>query len=135
MESNLTIGKLARSAGVGVETVRYYQRRSLIPTPKTSGGFRHYTPQHADRIRFIKRAQELGFSLNEIAALLKLNDGRQRAAVRHVAQDRLDQIKRKLADLAAMADALQGLIRACERTGEAKPCPIIETLASPSHRH
>ena len=127
--TSLTIGRLARAAGVGVETVRYYQQRKLLPTPAASAGFRQYPAALVNRIRFVKRAQELGFSLDEIAGLLRLEDGSDRASIRNIAGARLAQIETKLADLRRMAQALNHLITACEHTGSNVPCPIIETLA------
>lgn len=128
--NHLTIGKLACAAGVGVETVRYYQRRKLLPVPSTANGaFRTYPPSLADRIRFIKRAQELGFSLEQIAALLQLEDGSDRQAVRQLAADKLAYIRAKIADLAKMEVVLAHLIHECEATGQASPCPIIGALA------
>jgi Hg(II)-responsive transcriptional regulator len=125
----LTIGSLARAAGVGVETIRYYQQRLLLPIPATNGGFRQYPAELVDRIRFIKRAQELGFSLDEIAGLLRLNDGSDRKSIRNIANARLVQIEAKLADLRRMQSVLKHLISACEHTKAGRPCPIIETLA------
>lgn len=128
--SNLTIGRLARAAGVGVETVRYYQRRQLLPLPVAQdSAFRTYPAALIDRIRFIKRAQELGFSLDEIEALLQLEDGSDRAAIRDLAADKLQHIRAKMADLARMEAALSHLIHACSATGQAQPCPIIAALA------
>ena len=128
--NQLTIGKLASAAGVGVETVRYYQRRNLLPTPASPGGaFRTYTPQQADRIRLIKRAQELGFSLEQVAALLQLEDGSDRQAVRQLAAEKLAYIRAKIVDLAKMEAVLAHLIHECEATGQASPCPIIGALA------
>lgn len=125
----LTIGRLARAADVGVETIRYYQQRLLLPIPATNGGFRQYPAELVDRIRFIKRAQELGFSLDEIAGLLRLNDGSDRKSIRNIANARLVQIEAKLADLRRMQSVLKHLIAACEHTKAGLPCPIIETLA------
>jgi len=131
----LTIGKVARAAGVGVETVRYYQRRRLIAVPRaTAGAFRRYSNDDVDRLRFIKRAQEVGFSLDEIAELLKLNDGKERAVVRKVAASRLEEIHHKIDDLERIARALEGLIEACANTGEVQPCPIIEAFGAPQSR-
>ncbi len=128
--NQLTIGKLASAAGVGVETVRYYQRRNLLPTPASpDGAFRTYLPELADRIRFIKRSQELGFSLEQIATLLQLEDGSDRQAVRQLAADKLAHIRAKIADLAKMETVLAHLIHECEATGQARPCPIIAALA------
>jgi len=125
-----TIGQLAKAAGVGVETVRYYQRRELLPVPEVASGFRTYPASLAERIRFIKRAQELGFSLDEIANLLMLEDGNDRQAIRDVAQERLLQVKAKLADLHRMEDMLTGLIQQCASSTEQAQCPIIQALAT-----
>lgn len=125
----LTIGKLAKTAGVGIETIRYYQKRSLLPVPESSGAYRHYLVSLCNRIRFIKRAQELGFSLDEVAELLSLEDGINRASIRRIANDRLQEIQTKLADLMRMKMALTHLIQECEHTDKEAPCPIIATLS------
>lgn len=130
-DTGLTIGRLARAANVGIETVRYYQQRDLLPTPApTTGAFRVYPAALVDRIRFIKRAQDLGFSLDEITIFLRLEDGGDREAIRQVAKDRLADIRTKLADLTRMESALTSMIEECEATGCASPCPIISTIAS-----
>lgn len=126
----LTIGKLAKSAGVGVETIRYYQQRGLLPVPESSGSYRHYPVSLGNRIRFIKRAQELGFSLEEVSELLLLEDGVDRVSIRHIASERLEEIQTKLDDLNRMKKALSHLIHECEHTGNEQPCPIIETLTT-----
>lgn len=124
----LTIGRLARAAEVHVETVRYYQRIGLVPTPpRPVGGVRHYPPEIVDRIRFVRRAQRLGFTLQEVAELLALGDGHCRD-VRRRAEARRDQIDAQIEDLRGMRDALEALIRAC-RSGRRRHCPIVETLA------
>lgn len=127
--TELTIGHLARAADVNIETIRYYQQRKLLPVPRADGAFRRYPVGLVDRIRFIKRAQDLGFTLDEIASLLKLEDGANREAIRKVAGARRDEIRRKLADLRRMDKALSHLIDECAASGRAKPCPIIATLA------
>jgi len=127
--ARLTIGKLARAAGVGIETIRYYQQRDLLPVPLASGAFRHYPMTLVARIRFIKRAQELGFSLDEISELLRLEDGTDRSSIRRITSDRLGQIESKLKDLKRMQKALQHLVAECEHTRAELPCPIIGTLA------
>lgn len=127
--ATFTIGQLARSAGVGVETIRYYQRRALLPVPQVASGFRFYPKVLVERIRFIKRAQELGFTLDEIATLLQLEDADDRIAIRKVAADRLQQVEGKLADLQKMQRMLSGLIHECESTGKTQACPIIHALA------
>lgn len=129
----LTIGRLARAADVGIETIRYYQRRNLLPTPDPEGSaFRHYPLDLVERIRFIKRAQDLGFSLDEISTLLQLEEGTNRKAIRKIAGDRLQDIRNKIADLQRMEGVLAHLIHDCEATGKAKPCPIIAALAGES---
>jgi len=127
---SLTIGRLARAAGVGVETVRYYQDRQLLPVPPSQGAYRHYPARLVDRIRFIKRAQELGFALAEIAELLRLEDGTDRASIRRITGERLAQVEAKLADLRRMQRSLRHLVDACEHTGSDLPCPIIESLVA-----
>lgn len=124
----LTIGRLARAAGVGVETVRYYQSRALLPVPARAGGFRHYPEALVDRIRFIKRAQELGFTLDEIAGLLRLHDGTDRASIRSITGARLAQIASRIADLNRMRRTLEHLLHACEHSGQDVACPIIDAL-------
>ncbi|WP_366952970.1 MerR family transcriptional regulator, partial [Pseudomonas aeruginosa] len=95
----MTVGRLAKVAGVGVETIRYYQGRGLLPIPKNAGSFRRYPASMIQRIGFIKRAQSLGFSLDEVKSLLDLEDGRNRRAIQTVTRRRLDQIDEKVGDL------------------------------------
>ena len=130
LSKTLTIGRLAKAAGVGVETVRYYQLRGLLPVPHSQGAYRHYPVALGDRIRFVKRAQELGFSLDEVAQLLALEDGTERDAIRRIANQRLLQIQAKLTDLARMKKTLKQLLKECQHTGQEQPCPIIGTLAT-----
>lgn len=125
----LTIGRLAKAAGVGVETVRYYQSRGLLRVPAANGSFRVYPAAAIDRIVFIKRAQVLGFTLDEVRGLLDLEDGRNRRAIQSIAQARLGQIEDKLADLHRMRAVLSELLQRCRLAGPMQPCPIIETLA------
>ena len=124
----MTIGHLARAAGVGVETIRYYQQRSLLPVPQSTGAFRQYPAALTHRIHFIRRAQELGFSLDEITELLRLEDGAHRNAIRSIAADRLAQINQKVADLKKMQRSLERLLSECEHTAGNLPCPIIASL-------
>lgn len=124
----LTIGRLARAAAVGIETIRYYQQRQLLPVPPATGAFRYYPASTVVRIRFIKHAQELGFSLDEIAELLQLQDGVDRAQIRHIAAAKIAQIEQKLADLQRIHQVLHHLVDACEHTAADVPCPIIDTL-------
>ncbi|MGA2549531.1 MAG: MerR family DNA-binding protein [Burkholderiaceae bacterium] len=126
----LTIGRLAKAAGVGIETIRYYQRRGLLPVPSlASGAFRQYPVALVDRIGFIKRAQDLGFSLEEISELLALGEGDDRPAIRDLAGQRVLEIRARIEDLKRMEAALSHLIHECEGTQDLKPCPIISTLA------
>lgn len=127
----MTIGRLARAADVGIETIRYYQRLLLLPTPEPAegGAFRYYPSSLVDRIRFIKRSQDLGFSLEEISALLKLEDGTNRRALRSIANAHLSDIAARIDDLQRMQRALARLVHECEATGQAKPCPIVAALS------
>lgn len=130
MEKGLTIGRLARRAGVHLETIRYYQRRGLLAEPpRPPGGVRRYPAQFAERIRFIKRAQQLGFSLKEIAELLELGDGRC-ADVRGRAEAKLAQVEAQLRDLERLRATLADLVRACRANRPAGPCPVVESLAA-----
>ena len=127
----LTIGQLAGGAGVGVETVRYYERRGLIPEPPRSpGGYRIYSPKEVARIRFIKRAQSLGFSLNEISDLLslKVNPRSTCAQVKSSAQAKIEDIDRRIAALQEMRQALARLAAQCRGNGPSSACPILEAL-------
>lgn len=125
---SMTIGRLARACGVGVETVRYYQLRGLLPVPASEGTYRQYPVSLIARIRFIKRAQDLGFTLDEISDLLRLEDGSNRASIRHIASERLQQIEQKVADLKRMQKVLKHLLVQCEHTRADRPCPIIASL-------
>jgi MerR family mercuric resistance operon transcriptional regulator len=128
MTEGLTIGKLARAARVNIETVRYYQRRGLLPKPpRPVGGIRRYPAQTLARLTFIKRAQQLGFTLREIGELLRL-DGRDCRETRQLAESRRADIDARLRDLKAMRATLDRLIRTC-RVGGAASCPIIDTLS------
>jgi MerR family transcriptional regulator, mercuric resistance operon regulatory protein len=127
---NLTIGVLAKRAGVNVETIRYYQRRDLLQEPpKPRAGFRCYTPETIKRVRFIKRAQALGFTLDEITGLLALNETRGCVETRGLAAHKLEVIEGKIADLGKMKKQLSRLIRACDVASTGSPCPIIHLLA------
>ena len=127
----LTIGKLARAGGVGVETIRFYERQGLLPPPpRSASGYRHYGPDAVRRLRFIVRAKALGFSLAETAELLSLRarDDERCAEVRAVAAAKLAEVEAKLRDLAAIRDALAGLVAQCASGGVASRCPVLEAL-------
>lgn len=134
MRSDLTIGKLAECAGVNVETIRYYQRRGLLDEPKKPlGGYRHYPPDTAKRVRFIKRAQALGFTLEEVAGLLRLDAASACAETRELAAHKLALIEEKLAELAAIRKGLAALVSECGKGGK-RPCPIIQVLVTDGDR-
>ena len=129
MAPELTLGRVAKLAGVNVETIRYYQRRRLLAEPvKPHMGYRRYRADIVKRIRFIKRAQALGFTLEEIAELLRLEEARACAETRDLAAHKMRLIDRKLTGLAAMRKALAGLVHQCEKKQPSKGCPILEVL-------
>lgn len=129
----LTIGGVAVAAEVGVETVRYYERRGLVPQPKRGmGAYRRYGSDHVHRVRFIKRAQALGFSLEEIVTLLALEDGTDRRSIRRIASVRLEETRRRIADLQRIERVLAHLLHDCEAHSTAPRCPIISAIASGS---
>lgn len=129
-----TIGRLARAAGVNVETVRYYQRVGLVEEPpKPFDGYRRYPAATADRIVFIKRAQQLGFTLREIRELLELGDGRC-TDVRRRAEEKRAQVNAQIKDLRVLRKTLDGLIEACLAGRDDAHCAIVETLAASRSR-
>lgn len=125
----MTIAKLARAAGVGVETVRYYQRRGLMPVPRAGGesAYRSYDADHVARLRFIRRAQAAGFTLEEIRELLALDRTSDRPRVRAMAAERLGALEQKIAELQEARAALTRLAKACGGSDNG-PCPIIEAF-------
>ena len=130
MATELTIGKLADAAGVNIETIRYYQRRGLLDEPpKPLGGHRRYSVEQAKRVRFIKRAQALGFTLDEVGALLLLDAACSCSETRGLAARKLTLIEKKMSDLAAMQKALDSLVQQCDAGGDSSACPIIDVLA------
>ncbi len=129
MAQELTIGKVAKLAEVNVETIRYYQRRGFLVEPdKPYMGYRRYSADMVKHIRFIKRAQALGFTLNEVAVLLELEEGRACGKTRALARDKINAIDQKLSGLTSMRQALAALVRQCEAGGSTKGCPIIRAL-------
>ncbi len=126
--SSLTIGRLAKAANVNIETIRYYQRVHLIAEPKKPRtGYRLYNTDIIDRIRFIKRAQKLGFSLKEIADLLQLGDGHC-ADIRQRAKGKRDMITQQIKDLTSLRKTLDNLIHSCDTTDNVH-CPIVDALS------
>ena len=130
MAKEFMIGKIAKLAGVHVETIRYYQRRGLITEPdKPHMGYRRYPAEIVKHIRFIKRAQALGFTLNKVAVLLRLEGVRACAKTRALAVRKMTLIDHKLTGLTAMRAALASLVQQCDAGLQAKGCPIIQVLA------
>lgn len=129
MAEKMTIGRLADAAGVNVETVRFYQRSGLIDEPaRPASGYRSYQTGDVRRIRFIKRAQLLGFTLEEIASLLKLEGARTCADTRNLAARKLAMVDAKLADLLAMKNTLDEMVGRCDSGNGKGGCPIIQAL-------
>jgi len=127
---NLTIGQLAKETGTHVETIRYYERRGLIAEPsRRASGYREFPPEYVERIRFIKRAQTLGFTLREISELLALADGNPACKdIRKFAEEKVEDIETRIRDLQKIKEVLHELIRKCLIKGKLSSCPIIESL-------
>lgn len=129
--SSLTIGSLAAAAWVNLETIRFYQRKGLMPEPvRTQGSIRRYGELDLARVRFIKSAQRLGFSLDEIAELLKLEDGAHCREARNLAEVKLLSVREKLADLQRIESVLSQLVGRCASARGAVVCPLIASLQS-----
>ena len=127
----LTIGKVARAAGVGVETVRFYERKGLIEEPpRLASGYRQYPQNIVRRLRFIKRAKELGFTLKEIGDLLSLRNrpDTRCADIRAEAETKITHIEQKIRDLEGMRYALRHLADTCKNQGPLDECPILKAL-------
>ncbi|MFZ5625282.1 MAG: MerR family transcriptional regulator [Gemmatimonadota bacterium] len=132
----LSIGELATAVGLSVQTIRYYERRGLLaPPPRTASGYRQYSPETADRLRFIRRAQELGFTLEEIHELLELRvrDPAACAAVETRTRRKIEQVEAKLRELGRLKRVLERLARACERRTPTAECPVLDMLTEMSH--
>jgi MerR family mercuric resistance operon transcriptional regulator len=127
----MTISQLARSAGVGVETVRYYQRRGLLTDPRPqrtdASGIRHYGDDEARRLSFIRSAQAAGFTLDEIAELLRLDSSGDRPRAREMARNRIAELDARIAELEKARQSLAKLARECA-AGDKGPCPIIASF-------
>jgi Hg(II)-responsive transcriptional regulator len=129
---SLTVGKLARQTGVAVETLRYYERRGLLPeAERTAAGYRLFRVDTVRRLRFIRRAQALGFSLDEIAELLSLSDDSSKSAaeVKGLTQRKIADIEARIRDLQRMKRGLSGLDQRCSGHGSTGECPILAALA------
>ena len=128
---SLTIGELAKAAHVGVETIRYYQKRGLLPNPhKPLQGFKHYAPDLVKRLAFIKGAQQMNFSLNEIKELYELSADNlpDKSQIRQVARERLKQVQATRQHLALVEQTLIEWLECCESSRQNEPCPIIVSL-------
>jgi MerR family mercuric resistance operon transcriptional regulator len=133
----LRIGEVARRAGVNIQTLRYYERRGLMKKPdRTPSGYRQYSPEAVRLIRFVKRAQELGFTLVEVEELLRLREDQRAscAQVRSAARAKVEDIDRKIKSLGRMKRALGVLIASCTSEGSTRRCPILEALDDTSEK-
>ena len=127
--SQPTIAWLAREAAVNVETIRFYQRKNLLnEPPRPLGGVRHYAMEDVARVRFIRSAQRLGFTLAEIAVLLQLDDGTHCREAQAIATHKFKDVQSRIGELQRMAAALQGLVRACGSAKGKVKCPLIAAL-------
>jgi MerR family transcriptional regulator, copper efflux regulator len=127
--SYFNIGQLAQRGGVAIDTVRYYERDGLLaPASRSASGYRRYGDAELKRLRFIRRAKALGFSLDDIRGLLALSDERNVAKVRYAAEAKLADIDNRLAELTRIRDGLRELIAACPGHGQAEACPILTAL-------
>jgi MerR family copper efflux transcriptional regulator len=127
----MQIGRLAATAGVSVDTVRYYERARLLPKPtRTPSGYRTYPDQAVERLRFIRRAKELGFTLDEIRKLLALSDQRGAGveSIREIAALRLADVEARLSELSLLRDGLKQLVDACPGHGDPGDCPIVHAF-------
>ena len=130
-DPGMTIGRLAERSGVHVETIRYYQRLGVVPIPQRhNASVRRYGEDAIARLQFIKRAQALGFSLDEVKQLLALSVGAHCEETRTLAERKRRVVERKIADLQAIGRSLDKLIRECKRGGKGVGCPVIESLSS-----
>ena len=129
----LKIGDVAQRGGVNLQTIRYYEREGLLPKPpRLASGYRVFPDTSVRRVRFIKRAQQLGFTLSEIRDLLELRieRGRRNSEVRLLAESKISDIEEKIRTLKAMKKALSGLAAQCSGCGPASECPILDSIDS-----
>lgn len=129
---SLTIGKLAAASEVSADTIRFYEREALLPFPvRSPSGYRLYDSGAVSRLRFIRRAKQLGFTLDEIRSLLALSDqDAPSARIKQLTDDKLRSVESKIRDLQNMRDALKQLSQRCDGQGHAHACPIIDALNS-----
>jgi MerR family mercuric resistance operon transcriptional regulator len=124
---DMTIGKFAAAGGVGVETIRFYQRKGILKTPKRLEGGRRYGAEDVRRLKFIRQAQTAGFTLEEIRELLELDAGDDRERAREAAKARLIALETRIAELNRTREALQRLVAECS-SGKSGPCPILQSF-------
>lgn len=128
----MKIGELASKAGVNIDTVRYYERQGLLPAPqRLSSGYRQYAPEDVSRLRFVRRAKALGFTLLEIRDLLELSGqrGQDMAGMKATALNKLEDVEEKLAELTRIRDGLKTLVDSCPGHGVLEQCPILNALS------
>lgn len=128
---HITIGAVARQAGIGIDTIRYYEREGLLPKPqRRASGYRDYDGGAVERLRFIRRAKDLGFTLEDIRELLALSTDRERGvkSVRQRAEVRLAEVERRIRELQRVKRGLKQLIDACPGHGALEHCPILRAL-------
>lgn len=131
----LPIGQFGAMTGVSVETIRFYQRKGLLPQPpRQAGSIRRYGIADIERLRFIRSAQSLGFSLDEISELLRLEDGAHCQEASSLAEEKLEQVRAKLSDLSRIEAALSGLVQACRVSRGKVACPLIASLHASAER-
>ena len=130
-QKSLTIGRIAKQADVGIDTIRFYERRGLLPAAQRSAsGYRLYSTETIRRLDFIRKAKALGFTLEEIISLLGLQDSTgAKADVKALTRRKLEQIDTKIHDLERIRDVLSALEHDCKGTGDVRTCPIIEALS------
>lgn len=136
--NGLTIGKLAKQAGLGIETVRFYERQGLLEAPpRTDSNYRVYPEEEVARLRFIKRAKNLGFTLNEIKGLLYLRHDPQatKADIKDRALSKIRDVKQKINDLTRIKEALEDLAGSCDGHGPLEECPILQALETNDDKH
>jgi MerR family mercuric resistance operon transcriptional regulator len=129
MAGRMTISQLAKAAGVGVETVRYYQRRGLLPVPRTfAGSYRDYDLATVKRLRLIRGLKSAGFTLNEIGELISLDRGTKRLAIQAIASRKLAELNGKMREMRKVSNGLKALLSECQSAQQGTPCPIIEAF-------
>ena len=136
--NGLTIGRLAKQVGIGIETVRFYERQGLIePPPRTDSNYRIYPEEEVSRLRFIKKAKNLGFTLNEIKELLFMRHDPHatQADIKNRTLDKITDVKQKISDLTRIQKALEHLASSCDGHGPLEDCPILKALDSENIEH